>query len=118
MFEVSVFEVVDGVSEEPAGPVDDVDGGGDGGCWLGEVADVPEAGPGDPAQAGAVDEGEAGLDEAALLGQEPLHRAPGLGVHACTRRHQHHHHQHPPPPHAAHSQTGGQPRGHLQKESK
>ena len=32
VLEVSVFEVVDGVSEEPAGPVDDVDGGGDGGC--------------------------------------------------------------------------------------
>ena len=32
MFKVSVFEVVDGVPEEPAGPVDDVDGGGDGGC--------------------------------------------------------------------------------------
>ena len=30
MFEVSIFEVVDWISEEPFGPVDDVDGGGHG----------------------------------------------------------------------------------------
>ena len=40
------------------------------------------AGPGHRGEARAVDEGEAGLDEALLLGQQPLDCAPGLWVHA------------------------------------
>ena len=81
MFKVSVSEVVDGVSQEPPGPVDDVDGGGHGGPGGGVVVDLAHSGPGHRGEARAVDEGEAGLDEARLLGQQPLHRAPGLGVH-------------------------------------
>ena len=78
---VSVSEVVDGVAQEPPGPVDNVDGGGHGGPGGGVVVDLAHSGPGHRGEARAVDEGEAGLDEARLLGQQPLHRAPGLGVH-------------------------------------
>ena len=69
MFEVSVSEVVDGVSQEPSGPVDDVDGGWHRGPGGGVVVDLRHAGPGHRGEARAVDEGEAGLDEALLLGQ-------------------------------------------------
>ena len=76
-----VSEVVDGVAQEPPGPVDDVDGGGHGGPGGGVVVYLRHTGPGDRGEARAVDEGEAGLDEAGLLGQQPLHGAPGLRVH-------------------------------------
>ena len=78
---LSVSEVVDGVSQEPPGPVDDVDGGGHGGPGGGVVVYLRHTGPGHRGEARAVDEGEAGLDEAGLLGQQPLHGAPGLRVH-------------------------------------
>ena len=103
MFKVSVSEVVDGVSQEPPGPVDDVDGGGHGGPGGGVVVDLAHSGPGHRGEARAVDEGEAGLDEALLLGQQSLDCSPGLRVHPRDQpRHpdQHHHHDH------------GDPRGH------
>ena len=78
---LSVSEVVDGVSQEPPGPVDDVDGGGHGCPGGGVVVYLRHTGPGHRGEARAVDEGEAGLDEAGLLGQQPLHGAPGLRVH-------------------------------------
>ena len=94
---VSVSEVVDRVAEEPPGPVDDVDGGGHGGPGGGDVVYLPQAGPGHRGEARAVDEGEAGLDEALLLGQQPLHCAPGLGVNTSDlhqpRGHQHQAHE-------------------------
>ena len=51
------------------------------------------AGPGHRGEARAVDEGEAGLDEALLLGQQPLDCAPGLWVHARNLHQPRDHHQ-------------------------
>ena len=45
--EMSVFEVVDGVAQQPAGPVDDVDGGGENVLGGGEVVDISDVHHGD-----------------------------------------------------------------------
>ena len=67
LFEVSILEVVYGVSQEPPGPVDEVDGAGELMVGGGHVVDVPQADHTDAGHVGVVDEGQAGLYENVLL---------------------------------------------------
>ena len=61
LLKVSIFEVVNGVAQQPARPVDDVDGGGEEVVGGGEVVDVPDVHHAHTAHVGGVDEGEAWL---------------------------------------------------------
>ena len=67
LFEVSILEVVYGVSQQPPGPVDEVDGAGELVVGLGHVVDVAYVDHADTGHVGVVDEGQAGLYENVLL---------------------------------------------------
>ena len=104
---MSIFEVVNGVAQQPARPVDDVDGGGEEVVGGGEVVDVPDVHHAHTAHVGAVDEGEAWLYETVLLWQKSLHGPPRLRVDGADgpahhedqadhlQRYHWTHHQHP-----------------------
>ena len=57
LFEVSILEVVYGVSQQPPGPVDEVDGAGELVVGGGRVVDVRHADHADTGHVGVVDEG-------------------------------------------------------------
>ena len=64
---MSIFKEVDGVSQQPSGPVDYVDGAGEEVVGGGGVVDILEAHHVDTGHVGAVDEGEPWLYECLLL---------------------------------------------------
>ena len=95
---MSVFEVVHGVSQQPPGPVDEVDGAGELVVGGGDVVDVPNADHADTGHVGVVDEGESWLYEDVLLGDQSLDRPPGLRVYradAPTHHQDQRHHLQP-----------------------
>ena len=67
LLEVSILEVVYGVSQQPPGPVDEVDGAGELVVGGGHVVDVPNADHADTGHVGVVDEGQSWLYENVLL---------------------------------------------------
>ena len=99
MFKVSVSEVVDGVAQEPPGPVDDVDGAGELVVGGGHVVDVPDADHADTGHVGVVDEGQSWLDQDILLGDQSLNCTSGLWVHRAGRPAHHQDQRHHLQPH-------------------
>ena len=53
---MSIFEVIDGVAQQPAGPVYDVDGGWEDVVGGGEVVDIPDVHHGDARHVRVVNE--------------------------------------------------------------
>ena len=80
LFEVSIFEVVYGVSQQPPGPVDEVDGAGELVVGGGHVVDVPDADHADTGHVGVVDEGQSWLYENVLLRDQSLHCSSCLRI--------------------------------------
>ena len=80
LFEVSILEVVYGVSQQPPGPVDEVDGAGELVVGGGHVVDVPDADHADTGHVGVVDEGQSWLYENVLLRDQSLHCSSCLRI--------------------------------------
>ena len=99
MLEVSILEVVYGVSQKPPGPVDEVDGAGELVVGGGRVVDVPNAHHADTGHVGVVDEGQSWLYQDVLLGDQSLDCPPSLWVHRARTPTHHQDQRHHLQPH-------------------
>ena len=96
---MSILEVVYGVSQEPPGPVDEVDGAGQLVVGGGHVVDVRNADHADAGHVGVVDEGESWLYEDLLLGDQSLDCPSSLWVNRARTPTHHQDQRHHLQPH-------------------